>query len=206
MDVRQMRMDRDEARERLVAYRQALRRRADEEYEAVVAGLEAMTEGHALIDLGEVIRDGGTDARRRPRLAVARADRRTVKWTQRRRDSWGEFDARSPRATVPSDTLQLRFDVGQNDTLDPLTWFVEGWAIVPMVPPEGVAVIGGGSYLRHHFVLWEVKEWADRAIQATPDRDPFLLARLGGDLYAVLHEWDLTEIERAVMAGRRWDG
>ena len=32
--------------------------------------------------------------------------------------------------------------------------------------------------------------------QSLPPYDPYLLRPLGGDLYAVVHEWDLTEIER----------
>ena len=75
------------------------------------------------------------------------------------------------------------------------------WAQVPMIPPIGVRLAGGGSKLRHHVVLWEA-EWSERRPAALPPYDPYLLRPLGGDLYAVVSEWDLTEIERAVMAGR----
>lgn len=45
-------------------------------------------------------------------------------------------------------------------------------------------------------ILWEA-EW-----QAVPPKDPALLRHLGGDLYAVVAVWDLTELERAVLGGR----
>jgi hypothetical protein len=33
--------------------------------------------------------------------------------------------------------------------------------------------------------------------------DPILLRPIGGDLYAVVAQWDLTEIERTIIAGTR---
>jgi hypothetical protein len=35
-----------------------------------------------------------------------------------------------------------------------------------------------------------------------PPEDPALLKHIGGDLYAVLAVWNLTELERAVLSGR----
>jgi hypothetical protein len=43
--------------------------------------------------------------------------------------------------------------------------------------------------------LWEVNQWSP----ARPPDDPVLLSPLGGDLYAVLAHWDLTEIEKMVL-------
>lgn len=40
-------------------------------------------------------------------------------------------------------------------------------------------------------------EWAP-----VPPTDPFLLRHLGGTLYVVLAQWDLTPLEKAVLAGR----
>lgn len=75
-----------------------------------------------------------------------------------------------------------------------------GYALVPIVPPT---VRKGHADLSRYFTLWEVEQWADQRIRAAADRDPYLLQRLGGDLYAVVGEWDLTELERAVMGSRR---
>jgi hypothetical protein len=201
MNVEKLTMDPEQARTQLEGYAAVLRRTWDDEYARVVRGLEAMAEGEAVFSLGDAVRGAGLDEQGRPRLAIARADRKTVHWTQWGGDTFGAFDARSPAATGHSDTLQVHVDLGvfgEHRT-------VRGWALVPMVPPAGVRKIGGMSILREHFVLWEVEEWSDTRIGAAPDRDPYLVRRLGGDLYAVVHEWDLTPLERAVMAGRARD-
>lgn len=36
-----------------------------------------------------------------------------------------------------------------------------------------------------------------------PPGDPALLKHMGGDLYAILAVWDLSPLERAVLAGKR---
>jgi hypothetical protein len=77
-----------------------------------------------------------------------------------------------------------------------------GFALVPMIPAAVRLTLPTGTTDRDSFILWEVEEWADRRIGSRADRDPYLLRHLGGDLWAVLAEWDLTELERAVMAGR----
>jgi hypothetical protein len=51
--------------------------------------------------------------------------------------------------------------------------------------------------LANYHVLWEA-EW-----QPIPPRDPYLLRRIGkADLWLVVAHWDLTEVERAVLATR----
>ena len=65
-------------------------------------------------------------------------------------------------------------------------------AMVPLVPPP----LRPAHALRNYHVLWEA-DW-----QQAPPADPALLKHIGGDLYAVLAIWDLTELERAVLAGR----
>lgn len=88
-----------------------------------------------------------------------------------------------------------------------------GYALVPMIPPEVRRGLrnGNGSRCRKHaasndrkrFILWEVDEWSDTRLRSQPDRDPLLLEHLHGEMYIVLAQWDLTEIERMVMLGRR---
>lgn len=66
-------------------------------------------------------------------------------------------------------------------------------AMVPLVPIHARPKRG----LSNYHVLFEA-EWS----MVVP-RDPMLLRRIGyGDLWIVLHVWDLTDVERAVLAGR----
>lgn len=217
MDVQMIAMDREEASERLVAYRLYLEGRHSqeiaEEYRAAVAGYEALAAGTPLINLRDVIVAGGFDEQSRPRLAVGRPDRKQVRFTWRGNTEGASFDCRANPTIWGSTetTLVTQVDMGRRHGLTrvvswqtyPIEQMVEGWALIPMVPPEALKAVGGASRLKDHLILWEVEEWADRPIQVMPDRDPFLLRRIAGDLYAVMAQWDLTELERQVMTGRR---
>ena len=90
----------------------------------------------------------------------------------------------------------------------PMPWLASGWrsayAQVPPVPAD-VKVPGGRSNLKGLFTLWDVEAWADTLAEVTTDPDPLLLSHVSGDLYAVEGAWELTEIERAVAAGRHLD-
>ena len=201
-------MDPGEAQARLEAYKTTLRKRhaaeIREEYKAAAAGYEALARGTPLINLQNAIRSGGFDEKMRPRLAVARGDRKQVKFRWSRSSATALFTTASRNYRRGSDTLDLRIEMGRRPYDEGVKeWWICGWALVPMAPPEALEAIGGGSYLKNHFILWEVEEWADSPIQIVPDRDPLLLRHIAGDLYAVMAQWDLTELERQVMTGRR---
>lgn len=197
MDVNTITMPPDEARKRLRAYRKQLHRKADAEFEAAAAGYEALANGRALLDMGEVMRVAPRDAKCRPRLAIARSDRQQVCY--RREGLVDTFDARRHFMGPTSETLRLGF-------LVPIAnrphWIDAGYALVPMVPADALEAAGNPA-LAGCFTLWEVEQWAEQRIRSTPDRDPFLLRHLHGTLYAVLAEWNLTDLERSIMAGRR---
>lgn len=194
MNVTMIEMDREQAIKRLEEYRRALRRRADTEYAAVAQGYEALAEGTPLIQYAEVIRGAPRDEKNRPKLAISRADRQQMQMSW-----WGEeavFNSNIPWKSLRQ--LVISVPMGRR----PNGPSPRGFALVPMVPPRALDAIGGTSNLRHHLVLWEVDQWADERIGARPDRDPLLLRVLHGDLCAVVAAWDLTDLERAVMAGR----
>lgn len=205
MDAQTITMPAEEAKERLRAYRKQLHRRADAEFEAIAAGYEQLAKGRALIDVETVLQACPRDAKNRPRLAIARSDRREVRyWRNGGRDIFASDSGASSWNNVP--TRRGRPLWGMRCTFRvPISGselkFEDGYAMVPLVPPDALETAGNPA-LRKCFTLWEVEQWQDRA-RVLPDRDPFLLQHLGGSLYVVLAEWDLTDLERAVMAGRR---
>lgn len=71
-------------------------------------------------------------------------------------------------------------------------------AMVPLVPPA----LRPTYRLHNYHILWEVEEWVPVTQIPSPPRDPLLLKHAMGQLYVVMAEWDLTEMERAVIAGR----
>lgn len=204
MNVPTIEMPAEQARAKLKAYRRQLHKRADEEYSAAAAGYQALADGHRLINLQDVFRNVPFDDQERPRMAIARADRKQVRFHWASRSTRASFDteAQSPTRGPANQwpTLVRWVDLGRTHDGDTY-WGIEGFALVPMVPADVRDQVGRCN-LRNLFVLWEVEQWADRSIRPQPDRDPYLLKHVGGDLYAVLAEWDLTDLERAVMAGR----
>lgn len=200
MNVPLIEMNREEALVKIDAYAAQLRRRADEEYSAAVAGYRALADGKRLLNLTEAINHAGLGDDGRPRLAIARADRRQVKvetaWPSADRRLL--FDATSRNFHrwdyMGSLVIHIRWN-------DPQIRMRTGYALVPMVPAD----VRPRGNLRDYFILWEVEEWADHRLRTEPDRDPYLLTHLAGDLYVVEAEWDLTPLERAIMSGRRDD-
>lgn len=202
MNVDTITMDPQEARDRLREYRTALHRSADEEYRAAAAGYEALADGTPLLRYGPAIANAPRDEKHRPMLAIARADRTQVCVSASARWQgsviWFDCTARFRQAVAENSLLLLDVPTDRPHALQ----MSDGYALVPMVPPHALNACGGRSRLRDHLVLWEIEGWADRPIQAVPDRDPYLLRPIHGDLCAVVAEWDLTELERSVMAGR----
>ncbi|KKL79542.1 hypothetical protein LCGC14_2013770, partial [marine sediment metagenome] len=208
MEVPTIEMSVEDAQEKLAAYESALRRVDDEEMAAAVEGYRALAEGTKLVDVEQVIRSCARDGDGRPLLAIARADRFQVKllWPSRSERchfctavNWVFEWPGLVRSVEMGETHNYRaYPVWAPATLTPMD--LEGFALIPMVPPD---VLASRSYLRDHYVLWEVDEWASTPQGAEPDRDPYLLRFIGGTLYAVVGEWELTDLERAIMRGRQ---
>lgn len=205
MNVEQIRMEPSEARRRLAAYRRQLKRRVDVEYAAVARGLEELAKGKALLLLPRVFAVCPYDENGRPRIAIARADRKEVRF------QWAGTSS-APRLSFDASAewhgndrqnrergLRLEVPVAQRHPNARESWR-QGHAMVPMIPAD-VREAVGRFRAQDRYILWEVEQWAERS-QTQPDRDPFLLRHLGGDAYSVEAAWDLTDLERAVMAGR----
>jgi hypothetical protein len=196
MDVATIDIGQEKAKEYLASYKEAVRTRRHEERlaedEMMVQAFKAAAKGQQLIHLVDTIRNGGVDDNGLPNLAICRAHRDFV---YIERDRWGGVTF----AEEPHPSGRARFSVRRlpSGTLPEGNWigYHDRWrAMVPNVPPH----LRPRFQFHNYHVLWEA-EWA-RAPQ--PPRDPYLLKHVGGDLYAVLAAWDLTEVERAVLAHR----
>lgn len=204
MNVPTLQMDPDEALGKAFEYEASSRR--DPETLLAKKIFQLLAEDKVLVDVGMAIRDAGFHGDEwRPKLALARADRRHVAFRWYSWSDIGLFDSNVTRGrhfpalveAVNFNRLHnLRYRDGDG------SWHrrtVDGYALVPMVPPD----VSYGGYKPHKcHILWEVEKWSDSPLRAMPDRDPYLLHRIEGDLFEVLGEWDLTEVERYVMAGR----
>jgi hypothetical protein len=214
MELNTIEMARPAARVKFLEYRQAVRRRHIEEDAEIMRGYRALASGRRLIELSRTLRAGGVTTRNGgtswtrnvryvlPRLAIARATEPKVYIRGIGRDGGMTFfwnDLLNPMATaknirLPEGTWDLRevedvADIHQasSDSL----WEAQ----VPHVPPSLRPERGLAGY----HILWEAT-W--HQLHPRPARDPALLKHIGGDLYAVVAIWDLTDLERAVLAGR----
>ncbi len=173
------------ARKAFLEYRAAVRDRHNEEDAQIMRGYKALSQGKQLIHLTDTIKAGGLGKDGRPRLAVMRADQR---WCHLHRAWDGGF-------SFTHDGDKWRSRHAQRIRFQPGVLKITGSdakALLPIIPPG----LRPNINLSNFHILWEA-EWA-----AVPPKDPALLRHLGGDLYAVVAVWDLTELERAVLGGR----
>ncbi len=194
MNVAKLEMPKEQAALKLKEYRKFLHRRADAEYSAIAEGLEFQQRGIPLINIDEAIRNGGFFEDGRPRLAIARADREFVRLQWRERQTQARFYC-GPMRGREYPSLETSIDMGG----PPAKAHWESFTMIPLVPAEVRNKVRGDMSNFH--ILWEVSKWVDRHPKAPP-HDPYLLQHVGGSLYAVLAEWDLTDLERAVLAER----
>lgn len=209
-----MQIDRAEAREKLDEYRTALQRRhsqaVEREYDAIVKGYEELAKGTPLINARQAIRDAGWRADGRPALAICRADQKQCRWhitrSSRRWDSatsertgrWAPMEWEFVGVLQRWDRQRagsICFRIPDVKTEPPVTPR-DGMAMVPLVPPD--VIPARGLDFKRHYILWEVENW-----DAAPPVDPMLLKPIGGDLYAVIGQWELTDLERSIIAGTR---
>lgn len=193
MNVGQITMRRSEARRRLAQYRGSKHAETDQEYRAAITAYEALARGTPIVVLSQAFALASLDDKGRPKLALARADERQV-----RLHSWnGVWRFQHP--DWRRHQLFLRARTREISDARASSGAPDGFALVPIVPPD----VRGNHALDAHWILWEVDQWADQQIGMRADRDPLLLRHLVGEAYAVVGQWDLTDVERAIMAETR---
>lgn len=190
MDLHRITMNPSEARRAFRDYRRSMRRWGDPEDEQIARGYRALARGQQLISLRAAMRTAGLDERGLPRIAVLRADARSCFTEGVRHD--GSVIFRMDRVSPDrNEGRRIRLPVGTFPRPRRATWETFS-AMVPMVP----APLRPSRSLSRFHIMWDV-EW-----RPVPPEDPALLQHVGGDLYAVVAVWNLTPLERAVLAER----
>lgn len=193
MNLSTITIEPEQAEAELATYAELTDRSAEDD--AIAMGLRAAKRGLPIIVLSECIRAGGFFDDGYPRLAVARADAKqvTVRFPSNGdlvyEDGVPErWVGRNRGALVGADTVRVR------DVMPTHGWLRTATTVVPSIPPRHRP---NGKRIGLFHVLWEVEKW-DR----TPPVDPALIRHIRGDLWAVVATWDLTDLERAVLAQR----
>ncbi len=168
----------------------------------LLAAYHQLAMGRTVISLNKAMRSAGIDSQGRPVLAVANANANWVWfcWSAGHlHDADGEWT--HPASSFVSDCsmnpgwrIRSATQATKTGTFRfPRDYFSVNLrqdlrARVPIVPPA----FRPKACLDNYAVLWEAN-WTQ-----APD-DPYLLRRITQDLFVVLAQWDLTEIERSVL-------
>lgn len=193
MNVPTISMEKEAAQQELANYQSLVKERRTEEDEAIMRAYREVVKGRQILNLADAMREAGVREDGYPMLAICRADELVCEVDMRPsggatfagykdEPQWYRHRSLLRRVRVPDETFPRRTG-----------WIANARTMVPTVPPH----LRPKAHLRNYHVLWEVEEW-----KVVPPRDPMLLKRLGGQLFAVLAVWDLTDVERAVLAGR----
>lgn len=207
MKVAEILTPRQEARREFLRYRESVRERMRlelspeearllKEDQELMEGYRVISRGARVLNINETMRAAGCDELGRPRLAIACAAATKVRFVQYTANGCC-FTVRSGkwmRYSCPYDRphkYNIRFPLSVIPGLERRTHTRDLEAVVPLIPlrlrPRGD--------LKRYAILWEA-DW-----EAVPT-DPLLLRHLKGPLYAILAQWDLTPLEKAVMEGR----
>lgn len=204
MELSTITMERQEARQKFLEYRDAVRIRHSAEDAEIMRGYRALSQGMQLVKLSDCISAGGTFESGLPKIAVATASH---EWTWCARDTSGAVSF-LPRTNWDMSSRMTKdcYRFG-NNTLPagkepplPNNRYGSRWngtlrAMVPIVPPALRPAFSLDGYV----TLFEVENWS---ATPRPPGDPALLKHIGGDLYAVVAIWDLTDLEKAVLTRR----
>lgn len=190
MNLATLEPSQENAREKYYEYLQAVRLKRTKEREAIKNAYRELSRGKVVIDIRETLRRGGVDDRKRPRLAIIRADAQLCYFrTNYTREVMAFSMDRSFWFARRKSTRELCFSTailgGVSEITDRLLR-----AVVPGIPPRHHP---GSEQLCKLHILWEA-DWEEYPI------DPALLRHLGGPFYLVLAVWDLTAVERAALS------
>jgi hypothetical protein len=183
----------EEATAKLAEYEEALKHDRSAEDEAIAQAYRAAKRGLQVLRLSQAVKMGDYFDGGLPRIAISRADA-TECYVQWSGDDIIYSDGRrsgNQGALVGNHSVR----VPMRDIAVPgVRNWRRGLAPVPLIPPKQRP----RRYRLHRcHVLWEVEQW-----NSVPAKDPALLRHIRGDLWAVLAVWDLTELERAILAQR----
>ena len=188
--VEEITVTKSEARAKYREYRAAAERQPLPYLKELKDAYNQLRRGHGVIDVFKAFRNcGTTEDGLGPKLAIYPATE-TKCWFQRERLGGGKF-CWSRASRNHKNIIELAAGTFPEWTSTDYWTMVS--CPVPIVPPHLLP----RAELSNFHILWEVEKWNLEA-----PRDPLLLRRISTNLFAIVARWDLTELERAVIAGR----
>jgi hypothetical protein len=200
--VKEFEIPKDKAYEAWKEHLEILKKQNDEGIKILKDAYYHASKSRKIIDIYQTMESAGLDKEGWPRLAICRADGEEACFQRREKggglfhheelDTWGLRSGNRYSVRMPAGSFM---DMPLSEWPNRHKNF--RYAIVPTIPaahfPKGK--------LERYYILWEVEQWHERKQKPIPPIDPFLLKRLSRNLFAVIAEWDLTPLERAVIRG-----
>lgn len=198
MKIEKVSMQRQKAKRLWQEYCQVLKTKQKDylkEIKEIKACYYQLSKGRPLINIVDVFKKFGFNEKHEPILAFAPAKERFVRFTQgqysesRRGEGYFKEDTDPPSW---KDKIWLSLPVDTFPRLE-RTMDLNIRTPVPIIPPKFLPKSLRGCYL-----LWEVESWET----ARPKKDPILLRKIHGNIYAIMSGWALTDVEAMIMKGR----
>lgn len=137
---------------------------------------------HPLIDVAQALRETGLRENGHPKLALAKANWPIVFYSEYSRaySSSSRYFTKTYAIKLPSGTYRHTN-----------SHWINLSSPVPHIPPH----LRPDDDLSKYHILFEVEKWNEYP------RDPFLLKQISGWIFAIIAEWDLTELEQKLLSG-----
>lgn len=185
MQTQAITVDRLEARRLYRKYREHQHYSTPVDHE-IQRTYRAIAQGRLVIKALASIVEAGLGDDGLPKLAIARADAEAA-FLQLQADGAARFQIKQWTREVET---RCYIDLPRGSFAGAKTRGAR--AVAPLIPIEYRPRRG----LENYHLLWEA-DWKEIPV------DPLLLRRIGqADLWIILAAWDLTDVERAVLAGR----
>ena len=210
MELEKITMPKEVAKEEWKKYNDLLKKRKDQFLKDMKKSMYELSKGNELIDIHKIMGKIGVNKDIQPKMAIARADWKSVHFTKRDSgrgffseqdsDDWGRSS--NGDISLPPETFMQWPRLKKELKTTERTYQIDDWNIanqkmrskVPIIPsnlmPEGD--------LKGYYILWEVDAWEN----LPPKKDdPILLKRITENLFVILGAWDVTELEQSIING-----
>jgi hypothetical protein len=181
-----------EALNKLEDYRWLNENQRTREDERLMKLYRMVSGGAKVINVANAFKFAGLNEKGQPKLAIARADFKTI-WFHPRRtfDAWNAAGAGgfSDEQWWKQNHTAKNFALPRNTFSDEKLINKSLRTRVPHIPPHIRPTIA----LRNFHILFEVENWEEYPV------DPYLLRHIDGNLFVVVEEWELTELEAALL-------
>lgn len=191
MNVNTIIVSQEEALRKLDQYKNIVGKKRTKEDDQMQSVYASISKGARVVNIASAFKQTGLNDKLQPKLAIARADWPRVHC---HRDGSRVIFTETGRLNHQAKTKNIALPFGSFDFPDWRNWSRAWYQIasaVPHIPPSSRPKYK----LENYHILFEVENWEEYPV------DPFLLRRIGGYLYVVEAEWELTPLEKSLLEG-----